>query len=98
MRCPWLLLLRAGYLGRNSLVKVDGKSIGTGPSGWRYAKVARACSSVMRPVIGQIWLTVAKACSLVSAVMLGYSFASSALARCGSVLRILVASANTLAT
>src|SRR5262249_1216035 len=34
----------AVYFGRNALVKVDGKSIGAGPSGCRYAKVARACS------------------------------------------------------
>ena len=52
----------------------------------------------MCPVIGQIWLTVAKACSFVSAVMLGYSLASSALARAGSVFRIFVASVNTCAT
>ena len=52
-------VLLARYLGRKSLVKVDGKSIGDGPSGCRYACVARACASVICPVIGQIWLTVA---------------------------------------
>src|SRR5687767_14769208 len=64
---------RCAYLGRNSFVKVAGKSTGTVPCGCRYAKVARACCSVIWPVIGQIWLTVAKACSFVSGVMLGYS-------------------------
>src|SRR5882672_3149559 len=50
---------RVSYFGSNSLVNVDGKSTGTVPSGWRYPNVARACTSVMCPVIGQIWLTVA---------------------------------------
>ena len=39
-------------------MKVDGKLTCCGPVGCRYAKVARACASVILPSSVQIWLTI----------------------------------------